>query len=295
MFGYVRTVNAELKVKEHDLYRATYCGLCKSMGKCTGQCSRMTLNYDFVFLALVRYAIEPCEVKIKARRCIAHPLKKRDNMERNVILDYCAGASAILNYQKLFDDLNDEKGAKKLRAILLRPFVSHSRKKAIKNDPSLRELDANIASKLNELAKIESSEHVGVDVPAACFGEILGEITSHGYEGSSKRIAYELGRHVGAWIYVADALDDMKEDKKRGRYNPLLKLYEGRIPTEEELALIYDATKNKLFSAEAAFDLIDINDSAIKNILSNILYMGIPRKTEEILNTYKNVPKGKDK
>ena len=67
------------------------------------------------------------------------------------------------------------------------------------------------------------------------------------------------------------------------------------MPNEEELALIYDATKNKLFSAEAAFDLIEINDLAIKNILSNILYMGIPEKTAGILATYKNTPKGNDK
>ena len=295
MFGYVRTVNAELKMKEYDLYRATYCGLCRSMGKCTGQCSRMTLNYDFVFLALTRYAIEPCPVKFKARRCLAHPIKKRDNMERNPILDYCSGASAILNYQKLMDDLHDEKGAKKLRAVLLRPFVSHSRKKALKKDPSLKKLDEKVAVKLAELTQIEASNQIGVDVPAACFGDILGEIMAHGYDGMNRRIAFELGRHVGAWIYVADALDDMREDLKKGRYNPLLELYGGRMPNEEELALIYDATKNKLFSAEAAFDLIEINDLAIKNILSNILYMGIPQRTAGILATYKNTPKGKDK
>ena len=295
MFGYVRTVNAELKVKEYDLYRATYCGLCRSMGKCTGQCSRMTLNYDFVFLALVRYAIEPCSVKFKGRRCLAHPFTKRDNMERNAILDYCAGASAILNYQKLRDDLQDEKGAKKLRARLLQPFVSHSRKKAIKKDPTLKELDEKVAVKLEELGKIENSDQIGVDVPAACFGDILGEIMAHGYEGMNRRIAFELGRHVGAWISVADALDDMRDDVKKGRYNPLLKLYGGRLPTQEELSLIYDATKNKLFSAEAAFDLIEINDLAIKDILENILYMGIPRKTANILDTYKNIPKGNEK
>ena len=255
----------------------------------------MTLNYDFVFLALVRYAIEPCSVKFKGRRCLAHPFTKRDNMERNAILDYCAGASAILNYQKLRDDLQDEKGAKKLRARLLQPFVSHSRKKAIKKDPTLKELDEKVAVKLEELGKIENSDQIGVDVPAACFGDILGEIMAHGYEGMNRRIAFELGRHVGAWIYVADALDDMRDDVKKGRYNPLLKLYGGRLPTQEELSLIYDATKNKLFSAEAAFDLIEINDLAIKDILENILYMGIPRKTANILDTYKNIPKGNEK
>lgn len=286
MFGYVRTMDAELKVKEHELYKATYCGLCRSMGKCTGQCSRMTLNYDFVFLALTRYAISPCELKFKARRCLAHPFAKRSSMEQNEILDYCSEASAILNYQKIIDDINDEKGLKKLGAVLLRPFVSHSRKKAIKKNPALRELDSLISTKLDELNQLEKSDSIGVDVPAACFGDILGEIMSFDLDGTDKRIAFEFGKHIGAWIYVADALDDMREDAKKGRYNPLLKLYGGKIPNEDELSLIYDATKNKLFAAASAFDLIDIDDEGIKNILSNILYIGIPKKTATIIDSY---------
>jgi hypothetical protein len=78
----------------------------------------------------------------------------------------------------------------------------------------------------------------------------------------------------------------MREDAKKGRYNPILKLYGGNIPNQDELSGIYDATKNKLFSASAAFDLIDINDDGIKNILSNILYIGIPTKTSNIINSY---------
>ena len=297
MFGYVRTMDAELKVKEHELYRATYCGLCRSMGKCTGQCSRMTLNYDFVFLALTRYAISPCKVSFRARRCLAHPFVKRSSMEQNEILDYCSAASAILNYQKVLDDLNDEKGLKKLRAALLFPFVSYSRKKAIKKDPALRQLDESISKKLESLSMIEKSEQIGVDIPAACFGDILGEIMSFDLDGTDARIAFELGKHVGAWIYVADALDDMREDAKKGRYNPLLKLYGGRIPNGDELSMIYDATKNKLFAAESAFDLIDTDDEGIKNILSNILYIGIPKRTADIIDSYssKTTPKGKDK
>ena len=296
MFGYVRTVNAELKVKEHDLYKATYCGLCRSMGKCTGQCSRMTLNYDFVFLALVRYAISPCKGSFKGRRCLVNPFVKRDSMERNEILDYSAKASAILNYQKVLDDLNDERGAKKLKATLLYPFVANSRKKALKNDSSLLALDEAISKKLKELNELERNGSTGVDLPAACFGDILGEIMSFGYEGTDKRISFELGRHVGAWIYIADALDDMREDSKKGRYNPFLRLYDGRLPNERELASINDAIKNKLLMAESAFDLIEIKDDAIKNILSNVLYLGIPNKTAEIIRSYdKNHPKGKDK
>ena len=33
MFGYVKPVVSELLVKEHEFYKATYCGICRSMKK----------------------------------------------------------------------------------------------------------------------------------------------------------------------------------------------------------------------------------------------------------------------
>ena len=31
MFGYVKPLSDELLVKEHNFYRATYCGICRAM------------------------------------------------------------------------------------------------------------------------------------------------------------------------------------------------------------------------------------------------------------------------
>ena len=146
MFGYVRVNSAELKVREYETYRGAYCGLCRSMGKCTGLCSRMTLSYDFAFLVMLRACLENTEIKFSQRRCLAHPLKKRSVMERNDTLDYCARAAAILNFHKIRDDLADEKGLKKLRALLVYPFVAKARKKALK--AGLAELDEAVAAKL---------------------------------------------------------------------------------------------------------------------------------------------------
>ena len=53
MFGYVQPAYAELRVREHELYKAYYCGLCRAMGRTTGQLSRFSLNYDLVFLAMM--------------------------------------------------------------------------------------------------------------------------------------------------------------------------------------------------------------------------------------------------
>ena len=57
MFGYIRPLECELKVREQAEYRGIYCGLCKSIGRRYGQLERLTLSYDCAFLALTLMAI----------------------------------------------------------------------------------------------------------------------------------------------------------------------------------------------------------------------------------------------
>ena len=101
MYGYLRTHVPELKVRQQEYYRAVYCGLCRTMGQCTGQCSRMTLSYDFTLFALVRMALTGETVTVRSRRCIAHPLRKRPMADPNPTLRICAHASAILAHHKV--------------------------------------------------------------------------------------------------------------------------------------------------------------------------------------------------
>ena len=279
MFGYVRVHHPELKVKEYELYRGTYCGLCRSMGKCTGQCSRMTLSYDFVFLALVRLSLTGERMEFSQARCMAHPFKKRNYMKHNETLAYCARAAAILNYHKLMDDLADERGFKRLRAVLARPFVAHARKKAIK--AGLGDLDRAVSDRLRSLSETEKQAHPSVDRPAKLFGELLSDIMRFGLPASDGRIAAAAGLAIGKWIYIADALDDLEEDEQRSRYNPFLLLF-GHVPDPSEREGIQNALKNQLYDAEAAIDLIEFDGDAVQNIIKNILYLGLPNRIEEI-------------
>ena len=242
----------------------------------------MALSYDFAFLAMLRLCLGTVEkVEFKQRRCLAHPLKKRNVMERNEELDYCARAAAILGYHKIKDDIADERGIKKMRACLTYPFVASWRKKALR--AGLLPLDEKISNVLSRLSALEAQKKPSVDEPAEVFGEILAEITSFGLEGSRARIAYELGMHVGKWIYIVDALDDAKDDLEKKRYNPFLLLYGGRLPQAEELNLISDALKAELCGAEATLDLVDTDKESVKNIIENILYLGMPDTVEKII------------
>ena len=282
MFGYVKVNSGELRVKEYELYRGAYCGLCRAMGKCTGQCSRMSLSYDFAFLVMARLALTNTKMSFSQRRCLAHPLKKRNVMDRNEQLDVCAYSAAVLGYHKIKDDLADEKGLKYARAALTYPFVKHWRKKAV--NAGFCELDKKVEDNLEKLSALEKDKTVSVDAPAALFGDILSDITSYGLEGSERRIACQVGKCVGKWIYIVDALDDMIEDKKRRRYNPFLLLYGGELPSETQLKDIEDALKLELLGAETAMDLLETEKILVKNVMENILYLGMPDTAKSVIH-----------
>lgn len=286
MFGYVRTNAAELRLREHECYRSLYCGLCKSMGKCTGQCSRLSLSYDFVFLAAVRILLSREEIKPQKIRCLLHPLQKKHAVLNSETLAYCSHASALLTYHKLRDDLADEKGFKKLRALLSRPLFAKAYRRSKKKYPLL---DQKIKEQLSALSALERDENApqSVDAPAECFGKLMEAVVSEGLEGADARIAGSIGRAVGHWIYLIDAIDDYSDDCKKNRYNPFRRAYTASI-TNEQWELLGDSLKLILTKAESAHQLIDPHpQDEINEIVSNILYLGMPDTAKRLIN--KNV------
>jgi len=281
MLGYVKTNTPELRVREHQYYRGLYCGLCHRMGKCTGNCSRMTLSYDFVFLAAVRLALSKEKVKFKKQRCLLHPLRPRITAQKCDALDYCADASALLVHHKLLDDLHDEKGLKKLRARLARPFLGTSYRRAKKRNP---ELDRIMKEHLTQLSEMEKNcdAYFGADCYAEVFGNLLADVVSHGMDCTEKRIAQSIGRAVGRWIYLADAADDFEEDRKKGRFNPYLRLF-GQSPTDKDWETVNLALTAHLLDAERGFLLLDETaDPEQKESNANILFLSLPQKAKEL-------------
>jgi len=282
MLGYVRPNTEELRVREHQFYRALYCGLCKRMGKCTGNCSRMTLSYDFVFLAALRLSLTGEAVTIKRERCLVHPLRRRPVAGKCAALDYCADASALLVYGKLLDDLHDERGMKKLRAALSRPFLASAYRRARKRHP---ELAHQINEHLEALSGYEADPNAAsADLLAEEFGRVMGAVFAEGLEGPRVRIAESMGRALGHWLYLVDAADDFDEDRKHHRFNPYLRLF-GDAPTPNDWENLRSALIAHLCDAERGLLLIDNYPAPeLREILSNILYLGLPQAADRILD-----------
>ena len=117
MFGYIKPMTEELKVRENELYKSVYCGLCSAMGEHICTSNRLTLSYDIVFLALVRCCVTGENIHIEKKRCMAHPLKPRNRAYIPETLRYCARVSALLTYYNVRDDIED--GGKLKSKLLL--------------------------------------------------------------------------------------------------------------------------------------------------------------------------------
>ena len=281
MFGYIRTHVPELKVREHECYRAVYCGLCREMGRCTGCCSRLTLSYDFVFLTLVRMAVTGEKPTFSPRRCAVHLWKKRPMMDSSEALTHSARCAALLNYWKIRDDRADERGVRRLRAMLLQPFMAGGRRRARK---AYGALDADIALHLETLSALERDNTDSADLPANAFGALLRDICAYGLDGTQAKLAAAIGYHTGRWIYLIDALDDREADAVRGSYNPLNLTYGTSELTEEQTETFSAHLTEELMGIESALDLID-GDVFPEGmaLLRNMLYLGMPRVAEAIL------------
>lgn len=275
MFGYVKPVPAELLLKDYEFYRATYCGICRSMKAHTGALSNVSLSYDSVLLALVRMLyVGDSEIKAEMKRCIAHPLKKKCMLTENAATEYTARAFALLTYYKALDDISDEGRLKRLALLPMKPILSTGRKRA--DIPDVAEV---VSEKLSEISEHERNKTPSVDIPADLFGELLGYIFSYGLSERDATVCREFGCALGRFIYAADAAEDYCEDKKTGKYNPYVLLYGADSLSYENKQSIKCALILECRRMEAAVNLMPFgNRASIENIVRNIIYLGLPKR-----------------
>ena len=312
MFGYIKPYVPLLTVAEYEAYKGVYCGLCREMGRSTGQVSRMTLSYDFAFLAFFRMTVEKVPTEFDRGVCIAHPFKKKAFAKNNTVLTYCSYATAILAAEKTKDNIADEKGGKRLMAKAVYPFEKHIVSKIPEDFSTLAE---KVSAYLERLSEIEKNKTPSIDRPAEVFGELLGEVCSFGYEAANERIAKEFGRSIGKIIYVLDAAEDIFDDLNGEKYNPIALIYADPLTKKDkgdqkenagsnETANCKKCSKKKdlilrpeikdtlmtavmleLKRAKTAFSLLDSeNANLYSRIISNILDYGIPEESDRVFS-----------
>lgn len=279
MFGFIRPVKSELKVKEADRFQQVYCGLCHAIRARYGRFYTMFLSYDMTFYALVIGSGETPKAQTERRRCDAHPVTKRVCASPDDALALAADASVLLSYHKFRDNLADEKGARRLLAAVLCRLGRRGYEKARARLP---EADRDIRAALDELHALENENCASMDRAADASARMTAAVVPHTGD-ARERVLRQMFYHAGRWLYLLDAAQDVPEDMKTGAYNPLVQRYALKTPDITDIKQPLERTlERSLADVCTAFDLLDAQRDA--EIIRNIIFLGMPTVTRQVLD-----------
>ena len=99
----------------------------------------------------------------------------------------------------------------------------------------------------------------------------------------------DIGYHLGKWIYLIDAADDIEDNIITGAYNPLLYRFSYDSTSESPGQFRERIAEHLKFNLYLYLSVIgkSVNSLDIKKnkgIIENVIYFGLNRKTEEIIN-----------
>ena len=263
MFGYVIPNQAALSPEAQARYRSAYCGLCHRIGALHGLKGRLTLSYDLTFLNLLLSSLYEGETACDTGRghCPVHPFRKT-NWRSSGPTDYCADLSVALHYYNAADKWKDDRS---LLGLGFEKLLAGCREDAESRWP--RQCGA-IRTCLDRLAEYEAAGSEDLDAVSGCFGELMAELFDYRRDRWSPELR-EIGFHLGKFIYLLDAYDDLARDERKGAYNPLRSL--SRQPGyEEEMKEIFELL---LANCARSFERLPCVEDA--DLLRNILYSGV--------------------
>ncbi|MBR2490738.1 MAG: hypothetical protein IKB65_04570 [Ruminiclostridium sp.] len=274
MFGYVRGVKDLLSPEDAQRYEGVYCGLCHVLKERYGRRTQFILNFDFVFLAiLLAQPEEACTFPTCS--CPYKPWKKKACWPMNPALEAAADASVILTWWKLRDSIRDGDWKERTlsRSACLALKGPYERAAVLRPD-----FDTLVRDCLEELHRLEEANTPSLDRPADTFARIL--------QGAATRLeplwrASAVGQilyHVGRWIYLVDAWDDLPRDKLTGSYNPILARFGEEA--QEQKDYIRNTLHDSLGVADTAFSLLDWGEW--EGLLQNILGTGLHAVEEAV-------------
>ncbi len=280
MFGYVQPLKPELKVKEYEAFKGYYCGLCKAIGQNYTHGARFMLNYDCAVLLILLSSMSDAVPEVNKEACIANPFKKK-LIVHSEQAEYAAAINVMLGYAKIDDTAIDDN---KLYARILSLLFRRVSRKATKNH---RELAAQFAERLAGLHTLEKQGCGDIDAVSNEFAQLLAAVFANApfdfLDEAAKRTLWHFGYNLGRWIYIADAVSDIEKDHKAKSYNVYLQR------DFKDIAALREAIKEEaafnlnmsLAQAVNAYELLDIKRD--KPLLDNIMYLGLAKKTEDVL------------
>lgn len=256
MFGYIAADWRAFSKEERARYEACYCGLCHALDEQFGSIGCASLTYDMTFLSILLGSLYNLLERNGERRCAHHPFKPRPYVE-SAATAYAADMNVLLAYYQSLDDWHDDRNqVARKKSEMLQPFLDEVRHR---NPRQFGVVEGALA----ELGKMERANELNPDLPANCFGGLMAELFIWHQDGHEQTLR-EMGAALGRFIYLLDAVNDLRADIKKQRYNPLV----AQMDTDFTPILT-------LMMAECTEAFARLPLERDLHILQNVLYAGV--------------------
>ncbi|EOS63520.1 DUF5685 family protein [Oscillibacter sp. 1-3] len=289
MYGYVRPPLGALPEEETERFRRVYCGLCHTLGRRYGTAARFILNYDFTFLAVL--LSEPTEGNCCKSRCLVSPVRRRCFQSSNNALELAADESVILAYWQLRDGAADHDWLHGLKYRGVSRVLEPAYRKAASLRPGF---DERTRRQLELLGRLETEQCSSIDRAADAFAALLKAAAQEVEGPIRRRVLEQLLYHLGRWVYLVDAADDLKKDAVSGNYNPVALRFglEDGVWTAEARREFAATLDHSIHMMATAFELWDFG--VWTPVLESTLYTGLFQVGKAVLDgTFQAVRRGR--
>ncbi len=212
MFGFIRPVKPELRVKEADRFQQVYCGLCHAIRARYGRFYTLFLSYDMTFFALVAGCGESgyrAALHEAVRRASGHQAPLR---AAGCALETAADVSVLLTYHKIRDSSCGRKG-RKARAGRAAVPAGQARLRTGAR-ASAGSGPRRCVQALADLQTLEREKCASMDRAADASARMTEAVVPRTGD-ARERVLRQMFYHIGRWVYLLDAAQDVTEDWSR--------------------------------------------------------------------------------
>ena len=114
-----------------------------------------------------------------------------------------------------------------------------------------------------------------MDRAADAFAALLGAAAEEAEDPVRRRVLGQLLYHLGRWVYLVDAADDLKKDAESGNYNPVALRFglKDGLWTPESRREFAQTLDHSIHMCATAFELWDFGEW--RPLLERTLYTGL--------------------
>ena len=255
-----------MRLKELRRYKAYYCGVCRALGSFT-LCGRCTLSFEAAFFAL----LDDCGAQSPQQSFFCAAKMQRGHYVNSAAVKRAAYLNILLAYYKLSDDIADGQAYK----LPLIGAIAHAYRCACNNLPQENRICRGMLAALRRLERDKCS---CLDRCADAFAGAMGSLCAM-QSGDNTR--YAIGYALGRWVYITDAVDDIKRDAASGAFNPIAAARKESTAMPEK---VLETAERSLYASlkDAENAALRLPEEENKPVILNIITQGLPRITQEV-------------